>query len=106
MNRHTEHMISLLPAVILLWTLLFLAVSNAHAYSDTEISQAIYQAEGGSLTKYPFGIRSVKCDGYYDCERICLNTIHNNRIRFAKQNKYTDFIEFLGSDTVRLMHTN
>ena len=66
----------------------------AWAYTDNEIANAIYHAEGGSHTNYPYGIKSVKTD---NPRRVCLNTIKNNRIRFTKQTEYTDFIEFLGS---------
>ena len=66
-------------------------------YSNSEIADAIYLAEGSERAVKPFGILSVPCNGYDDCRQICLNTIRNNKIRFKKQNKYDDFITFLGS---------
>jgi len=67
-------------------------------YTDEQIAQAIYYAEGGTKTKYPYGIKSIPTYGNKEyAYKICLNTIRNNKKRFAKQNKYTDFIEFLGS---------
>lgn len=62
-----------------------------------KIVDAIYVAEGGSKTKHPFGVLSVKCNGYTACRKICTNTVNNNKKRFAKQTKYKDFIAFLGS---------
>jgi hypothetical protein len=62
-----------------------------------KLADAIYKAEGGKKTRYPYGIKSVRCVGENDCRQVCLNTIRNNQKRFLKQNKYTDFIEFLGS---------
>ena len=62
-----------------------------------KLANAIYKAEGGNKTRYPYGIKSVRCVGENDCRLICLNTIRNNQKRFTKQTKYTDFIEFLGS---------
>ena len=71
--------------------------ASAYAYSDDEVANAIYKAEGGSRAKFLYGIRSVKYKDEADARRICLNTIRNNRARFAKQNKHKDYIEFLAS---------
>ncbi len=70
---------------------------NALYYSDNELADAIYQAEGGGKAKVPYGILSVKVKDEQEARRICLNTIRNNRVRFANQNKFTDYIEFLAS---------
>ena len=83
--------------VVLVALLTALSSCNSNpvwAYTDNEIANAIYHAEGGSHTNYPYGIKSVKTN---NPRRVCLNTIKNNRIRFTKQTEYTDFIEFLGS---------
>ncbi len=66
-------------------------------YSDNDLADAIYKAEGGAKAKVPYGILSVKVENVNDARRICLNTIRNNRIRFANQTKFTDYIEFLAS---------
>jgi len=66
-------------------------------YSDDEIADAIYQAEGGPKAKVPYGILSIKVGSVQEARRICLNTIRNNRVRFANQSIFTDYIEFLGS---------
>ena len=71
-------------------------VCKAEEYTNDQIANAIYKAENS--TRYPYGIKSINTFGNKDYARkICLNTIRNNRVRFAKQNKYKDFIEFLGS---------
>lgn len=72
-------------------------IGEASAYTDNQIVDAIYRAEGGKKAQFPYGIRSIKCSGEQECRQICLNTVRNNRKRFAKQNKYNDFISFLGS---------
>jgi hypothetical protein len=65
-------------------------------WTDEKIADAIYRAENS--VKYPYGIKSIDTHGDKDYARkICLNTIRNNRKRFAKQTEYTDFIVFLGS---------
>ena len=66
------------------------------AWTDSQIADAIYKAENSK--HFPYGIKSVNTFGNENVARkICLNTIRNNRVRFARQNKYNDFIEFLGS---------
>ena len=81
-------------SLILLY-LLLCGVARAE-WSDEAICNAIYKAENS--VKYPYGIKSVNTHGNKDYARkICLNTIRNNRVRFIKQSKYKDFIEFLGS---------
>lgn len=87
--------------------LVFLAVTNVQAnntitvkgWSDEQIVNAIYKAEGGKKTKYPYGIKSIKCESQEACRQICLNTVRNNRKRYAKDANYgkITFIEFLGS---------
>ena len=70
------------------------------AYTDAEIVEAIFRAEGGDKAKpYYYGIRSVKCDSKDDCRRICLNTVKNNRKRFNAYGKsrHRDYISFLAS---------
>lgn len=66
--------------------------------SNEKIADAIYLAEGGENTRYPYGIVSIDTKGDVDYARkICINTIRNNKLRFKKQSKYCDYIEFLGS---------
>lgn len=97
-----------IPAVIIMaiiFFFIFKGCAKANNYTDTEIANAIYYAEGGNKTAYPYGIKSLKYENRTDKElskeqwarKICLNTIKNNRKRFSKQEKYTDFIDFLGS---------
>lgn len=86
---------------IVLGVLLFssLLLNKAHAYSNEEIVNAIYHAEGGKKAKYKYGIRSVSYSNEKEARKICLNTVRNNRKRFADygHRQYSTFIEFLGS---------
>jgi len=68
-------------------------------YSDDQIANAIYLAEGGEKAKVPFGILSVECEGFDACRRVCLNTIRNNRKRYADYGykDYDTYLEFLAS---------
>jgi hypothetical protein len=67
------------------------------SYSTEALVNAIFQAEGGSRATYLYGIRSVKYSTPEEARRICRNTVVNNYKRFAKQTKYTDYLEFLAS---------
>ena len=73
--------------------------TSAFAYTDIQYADAIFKAEGGRKAKYLYGIRSVKYKDEAGARRICLNTIRNNRRRFAEygHKEYKTFIEFLGS---------
>jgi len=84
---------------IILTILFLLITSTSFAYTDEQIVNAIYKAEGGNRAEYPYGIRSVTCEGELECRKICFNTVKNNRIRYAEygRHSYSDFIEFLAS---------
>jgi hypothetical protein len=86
---------SLIVNIIVL--LIFCGIAKAEDWSDSEIADAIYLAEGGKKAKVPFGILSVKCNGYAECRQVCLNTIRNNRKRYAAYGykQYKTFLEFL-----------
>jgi hypothetical protein len=65
---------------------------NAWAYSNDEIANAIYRAEGGSKTSHPYGILA-----HYKTttpRQACLNTIAHAR---RDWNGEGDFVSFLGS---------
>ena len=64
-------------------------------YTDSEICDAIKKTENS--TKYPYGIKSVQCDGEKGCRQVCLKTIANNRWRFLWQCCESDFIVFLAT---------
>lgn len=68
-------------------------------WSDTAILRAIYLAEGGSKAKVPYGILSIKVKNETEARQICLNTIRNNKRRYAQYGykQYPDFLSFLAS---------
>ena len=76
-----------------------LLTTVANAYSDEQIVNAIYKAEGGAKAQYFYGIRSIECSGDTECRKICSNTVRNNRKRFADYGfkDYPDYISFLAS---------
>lgn len=66
-------------------------------YSNEAYCDAIYTAEGGKHTKWPYGIKSVRCRGEQDCRQVCMNTVRNNKDRWLNSDRSKTFIEFLGS---------
>lgn len=69
----------------------------AQEYTNEEIVNAIYKAEGGKHAKKPYGILSLSCTGEKDCRRVCLNTVRNNRIRYKRDDRrFTeDYLSYL-----------
>ncbi len=81
-----------------IFSLCFSLTSHASSYDipSEKIVQAIYHAEGGSSTRYPFGIKSIPCKGYDSCRLICLNSVKNAKKRYVKAGCPGDFISFMG----------
>lgn len=71
------------------------SIAYGKDYSNEQIANAIRRTEG----TWTYGIKTASCSDEKECRRICLNTIRNNRIRYAKYGyrKYPHFIEFLQS---------
>lgn len=84
---------------ILLLLYLLISINNLYAYTNEQIANAIYLAEGGEKAVKPYGILSVKCNNEKECRQVCLNTIRNNRKRYKEYGykKYKTFLEFLAS---------
>lgn len=68
---------------------IFSAISDSYA---TKVVNAIFIVEGGTKTKYPYGIKSVKTS---NPRQVCLNTVRNNWIRWQKTGAKGDFLDFL-----------
>lgn len=80
--------------------LILLLTTNVYAYTDTQIADAIWKAEGCHKScDYYWGIRSVKYDSKDEARRIVFNTIRNNRRRYGQRVKgrgtEDGFLEFL-----------
>ena len=65
-------------------------------YTDEEIVNAIFKAEGEYKADYLYGIRSVKYKNEAEARQICFNSVRNSKIRWAKAGKPEDFISFMG----------
>lgn len=62
-------------------------------YRDKVVG-AIFIAEGGVKTKYPYGIKSIKTN---NPKRVCEVTVEKTYIRWQNSGKTNDFISFLGN---------
>ena len=63
-------------------------------YTNEQIADAIYKAEGGKKAKVPYGVLSIKTN---DPRGVCINTIKKQRIRHKKHDCNSDFITCLGN---------
>jgi hypothetical protein len=72
-------------------------VGGVVEWMPEHIAQAIYKAEGGEKTRYPYGIKSVKAKNAEDARRICLNTIRRAMGDWYDQGRYRHacFITYL-----------
>ena len=63
-------------------------------YTNEQIADAIYRAEGGKKARVLYGILSIKTT---NPKQVCLNTIKNHRLRHKKHSCKLDFIVCLGN---------
>ena len=80
-------------AIVVFFMLSREAMAGEPFYSNDQIADAIYLAEGGAKTNHPYGILAHY--KHTTPRQACINTIKSARIRFAKQTKETDFVYFL-----------
>lgn len=71
-------------------------IATASNLNADKIADAIYVIEGGSKTKYPYGIKSIKTRGNkVKARKICINTIKNTHKRWLEENKPIAFVDYL-----------
>ena len=78
---------------LLLFLILFFQCNNAFAIDIELLANAIYYAEGGAKTKYPYGI--LKRYKITTPRQACINTIKRALRDNHNLNDY-EFISFLG----------
>lgn len=83
--------------ILFILFILIHSICWAGTFTDTQLCNAIFLAEGGYKAQYLYGIRSVHYKDETEARKICLNTIRNNRKRFLNQTKYKDYLEFLAN---------
>lgn len=60
-----------------------------------KMADAIYRAEGGSKTRWPYGVKSVKVSGEAEARRVTINSVNNNWRRWEQANKPVPFVQFM-----------
>lgn len=70
-------------------------VQQIPSINVNKIADAIYRAEGGDKTRYPYGIMSIKTKGVDDARKICINTINHAYRDWVAAGSKGDFIDFL-----------
>jgi hypothetical protein len=98
----TRHLARQGAIIILLFSFIYScqpAPALCQDYTDKQIVEAIFKAEGGYKAQYLFGIRSVSYNSFEEAEKICYNTVRNNRKRYKDYGykNYNTFLEFLAS---------
>lgn len=88
---------SLLPLTFCF--LCVILIPTALAYTDEQVCNAIYIIEGKEKARQPYGVETIECKTEKRCRQICLNTIRNNRKRYADYGykQYDTYLEFLQS---------
>jgi hypothetical protein len=74
------------------------AYGEAIPWSTEKIVRAIYIAEGGHLTRYPYGIKSVKVRNAQEAYTVCVRTVENARTDWGTHGRFRHkcFITYLG----------
>ena len=85
----------LIAFVIILAIVIFASTGRAEEFTNEQIANAIYLAEGGSKAKVAYGILSVKVKDEKEARQVCLNTIKNQRKRHGAHNCGLDFLTCL-----------
>lgn len=64
-------------------------------YSDEEFCETIRFSEG-ARSRFPYGIKSVRCASQSQCKDVCIRTIRHYRKDFIKTHKVVDdsFIQY------------
>ena len=98
-KKDTMHRwIGIFIMALIILTILFVAFAPAEEFTDTQIVNAIYMAEGGPHATYPFGIRSVYCSGYMECRKVCERTVKHYRREYQERcidQRHESFISYL-----------
>ena len=79
--------------LLIVLCLVFMA-SQTYAWTDEQIANAIYLAEGGRHTSHPYGI--LKNFKHTTARQACIATIRHNRRIWALNGSRGDFIAYLG----------
>ena len=87
-----------MKTILPILSLLFLCSCRSEPIQEEfagRLADAIYWAEGGPKTRWPYGITSVKVRDAAHARKVCLTTIRNNWSRWERAGRPGNFIDFL-----------
>lgn len=61
------------------------------------MADAVYQAEGGSKAKAPYGVLSIKTKNPEEARKITINSARNNFKRWVDAGKPGTYVEFMAN---------
>src|SRR5512142_604639 len=65
------------------------------ASEKARIADAIWRAEGGSATRFPYGVVSIKTRSVAHARHICIVSIQNNWQRWEAAGRPGRFLDFM-----------
>lgn len=89
--------VKMIAAVLALALLPAMAMAAPPAGFADKMADAIYKAEGGSKTKWPYGVKSVKVKDAAEARRVTINSVNNNWRRWEQAGKPGEFIPFMAA---------
>ena len=60
--------------------------------ADERLANVVWRVEGGSKTRWPYGIQSVEVNGVVEARQVCLRSMRNHRVRHASHECGLDFL--------------
>lgn len=62
---------------------------------DSKLADAIWKAEGGHKTKWPYGVKSVKVSSVSEARRVTIISVRNNWSRWERAGRPEPFVKFM-----------
>ena len=64
---------------------------------DAKMADAIFKAEGGSKTKWLYGVKSVRVNNGHEARKVTMMSVRNNWSRWEQAGKPGKFIPFMAA---------
>ena len=82
----------------LIWLILAFPLAGFGAIPEgfaDRMADAIYKAEGGDKTRFPYGVKSVKVKDRQEARKVTINSVRNNWKRWERAGKPGKFVDFM-----------
>lgn len=93
--RRLGYALQAIVAVLLLCAVQASATPPMPAGFEQRMADAIWIAEGGSKTRWPYGVKSVKVSSVAEARRVTVNSVRNNWVRWHAAGKPEPFVQFM-----------